>query len=137
MAKEEPIPPLRVYIGSGGSPSKTARELTKQLRSHGVYVSSAKDFVDDVEEAKTEMRNSHTAIIVIGMNPLALVEGGVCLGVGVGSLWVAENDQATPLIERPMTMDQALSTIAEIKQGYEDEVKTVRESAKALAVPQA
>ena len=116
----EPHSGFSVYVGAGGSLSKTALDIKKALRANKVYVNQAKSFTDDFAEARDAILSSNVAIIVIGSNPMALVEGGACLGVGVGCLWVAEEGVGpTALCAAPMTTQQALSTIAEMVSGFE------------------
>lgn len=118
-------PTLRVYVGSGGVSSATAREITKSLRSNGVFVAVAKDFAGDAGEAIDLIRDCQTAVIVVGTSPLALVEGGMCMGLGIGALWAGEGDQGSPLCARPTPVNQILAAVAAIKQGYEEQVATL------------
>ena len=128
-------PTFRVYIGSGGSSSATAKRMARVLRSNGVEVTKAKSIVDDLAETKEAMFGANVAVIVLESNPLALVEGGFFLGChsagleGAGCLWVKEDGcEATPLSSSPMTSDQALSALAEMVAGYHAKLESGDES---------
>ena len=77
----------------------------------------------DIKAVLAVMRTCIVAVIFLGDNDLALVEGGACIGSGTSVLWVGD-EQAQgdyPLLD-VLPVEVAVAAVKKIRDGFVSEL---------------